>query len=172
MTVTLRPVPAERMPAWVRRSADEYARDLVALGRPAADAQREADEGMAQSFPDGRPRPGHAVLDVLDDTGAVVGYLWIGPASDADADPGADANSDSDAWWVWDVLVDEGRRGEGLGRATMLLAEQYAVSHGARTLGLSVFGFNDAARRLYESLGYATTSVKMTKPLGPPDATG
>jgi GNAT superfamily N-acetyltransferase len=157
MTVTLRPVPPERMPAWVRRSADEYARDLVALGRPAVDAQREAEDGMAESFPDGRPRPGHAVLDVLDDTGAPVGYLWIGPAS----------GSDDDAWWVWDVLVDEGRRGEGLGRATMLLAEEYATSHGARSLGLSVFGFNEAARRLYESLGYGTTSVKMAKPLPP-----
>ena len=157
MTVTLRPVPPERMPAWVRRSADEYARDLVALGRPAAEAQRVAEAGMAESFPDGRPRPGHAVLDVLDDTGAPVGYLWIGPA-DGD-DPGA--------WWVWDVLVDEDRRGEGLGRAAMLLAEDYATAHGARTLGLSVFGFNETARRLYESLGYGTTSVKMAKPLRP-----
>ena len=48
----------------------------------------------------------------------------------------------------------------------MLLAEEYARSHGARSLGLSVFGFNDAARRLYESLGYGTTTVKMAKPLG------
>ena len=157
MTVSQRPLPPERMPAWIQRSADEYARDLVALGRSAADAQRVAEAGMAESFPDGRPRPGHAVLDVLDETGAPVGYLWIGPA-DGD-DPGA--------WWVWDVLVDEDRRGQGHGRAAMLLAEDYARSHGARSLGLSVFGFNVAARRLYESLGYATTTVKMSKPLGP-----
>lgn len=157
MTLTLRPVPPERMPAWIQRSADEYARDLVALGRPGPHAQRVAEEGMAQSFPDDAPRPGHAVLDVLDHGGEAVGYLWVGPA-DGD-DPGA--------WWVWDVLVDEGRRGQGLGRATMLLAEHYAAEHGARTLGLSVFGFNSAARRLYESLGYATTTVKMAKPLGP-----
>ena len=157
MTVTLRPVSPERMPAWIQRSADEYARDLVALGRSGADAQRVADEGMAESFPDGRPRPGHAVLDVLDETGAPVGYLWIGPAD----------GDDPDAWWVWDVLVDEDRRGEGHGRATMLLAQDYATSHGARTLGLSVFGFNEAARHLYESLGYGTTTVKMSKALGP-----
>ena len=157
MTLTLRPVPPERMPAWVQRSADEYARDLVALGRPEADARRTADEGMAESFPGLAPRPGHAVLDVVDDDGATLGYLWIGPA-DGD-DPGA--------WWVWDVLVDEDRRGSGHGRATMLLAEQYAVAHGAHHLGLSVFGFNVAARRLYESLGYGTTTVKMTKSLTP-----
>ena len=155
MTVTLRPMAVERMPAWVRRSAEEYARDLVALGQPEAHAQRVADTGMAESFPQGRPRPGHAVLDVVD-AGEVVGYLWIGPAD----------GDDPAAWWVWDVVVDQGRRGQGLGRAAMVLAEDYATSHGARTLGLSVFGFNVAARRLYESLGYDTTSVKMSKRLG------
>ncbi len=101
------------------------------------------------------------MLDVLDHAGAPVGYLWIGPADWRRRRAGA--------WWVWDVLVDEGRRGEGLGRATMLLAEEYATAHGARTLGLSVFGFNLAARRLYESLGYGTTSVKMAKRLAPSD---
>jgi ribosomal protein S18 acetylase RimI-like enzyme len=161
MTVTLRPVPPERMPAWIQRSADEYARDLVSLGQPPADAQRVAEAGMAESFPTGRPRPGHAVLDVLDAAGEPVGYLWIGPETDAQAG--------GDAWWVWDVVIDEQRRGEGLGRAAMLLAEDHAAAHGARTLGLSVFGFNLAARRLYESLGYGTTSVKMSKLLHPAD---
>ena len=161
MTVTLREVPPERMPAWIQRSADEYARDLVSLGRSPADAQRVAEAGMAQSFPDGRPRPGHAVLDVLDPAGEPVGYLWIGPETDAEAG--------GDAWWVWDVLIDEQRRGEGLGRAVMLLAGDYATAHGARTLGLSVFGFNVAARRLYESLGFDTTKVTMTKRLTPAD---
>ncbi len=157
MTVTLRPVSPARMPSWIRLSAGEYARDLVTLGRSEADARQVADEGMAESFPDGAPRPGHAVLDVLDAAGRPVGYLWIGPA-DGD-DPGA--------WWVWDVLVDVEHRGLGHGRAAMLLAEEYARSHGAHSLGLSVFGFNAAARRLYESLGYGTTAVKMAKRLGP-----
>ncbi len=157
MTLSLRPVPPELMPAWIQRSADEYARDLVQVGRSAADAQRIADEGMAQSFPAGRPAPGHAVLTVLDGSQAV-GYLWIGPATEADAG----------AWWVWDVLVDEARRGQGLGRMTMHLAEEYAAAHGARSLGLSVFGFNTRARRLYESLGYQTTKVTMDKPLDRP----
>ena len=47
----------------------------------------------------------------------------------------------------------------------MLLGEEHARSHGARSLGLSVFGFNTGARGLYDSLGYETTSVKMLKKL-------
>ena len=71
-------------------------------------------------------------------------------------------------------VVGVGRRGPtrtvaatAWGARPMLLAEEYATSHGARSLGLSVFGFNEVARALYESLGYATTSVKMAKALRP-----
>jgi hypothetical protein len=34
-----------------------------------------------------------------------------------------------------------------------------------REIGLNVFGFNDGARRLYESLGYRVLTVQMTKTL-------
>lgn len=84
-----------------------------------------------------------------------VGYLWIG----------CDSSGDPTSWWVWDIVIEAGHRGHGLGRQAMVLAEKYARSHGAQTLGLNVFGFNRAARGLYESLGYETTSVKMRKTL-------
>jgi len=76
------------------------------------------------------------------------------------------------SWWVWDVVIDPEHRGQGYGRAAMQLAETYAHARGARTLGLSVFGFNSAARGLYESLGYETTSVKMRKHLEAPELRG
>ena len=47
----------------------------------------------------------------------------------------------------------------------MKLAEDYARSHGAHTLGLSVFDFNHGARKLYESMGYETVTTKMKKQL-------
>lgn len=64
-----------------------------------------------------------------------------------------------------DIVVDAEHRGNGFGRQAMILAEGYARSQGAETLGLNVFGFNTAARGLYESLGYETTSIKMRKTL-------
>lgn len=91
----------------------------------------------------------------MNDAGEAVGYLWVGQ----------DATTDASAWWVWDIVINADRRGRGYGRTAMLLGEEYARSRGARTLGLSVFGFNTGARRLYESLGYETTSVKMLKKL-------
>jgi ribosomal protein S18 acetylase RimI-like enzyme len=47
----------------------------------------------------------------------------------------------------------------------MELAEAEVKARGARSLGLKVFGFNAAARSLYESLGYSTVSLLMTKQL-------
>jgi len=153
--VTLEPLSPKRLPKWLRRSAEEYASDLIGMGHSPAEAHRLATRSLAESFPGGQPASGHYVFDVHDGPGRPVGYLWIGRSRGEDAA----------AWWVWDVSINDDERGKGLGRATMLLAEQFAKSHGARTLGLSVFGFNTVARRLYETLDYETTSIKMLKTL-------
>ncbi|WP_433663596.1 GNAT family N-acetyltransferase [Nocardia sp. CA-128927] len=155
MAVALCPMDPRRLPTWLEHSRDEYAKDFVAVGQTLEDAYRHADESLASSFPSGTPRPRHTVFDVLDETGANVGYLWIGP----------DTSDNPDAWWIWDITIDEDKRGQGFGRKAMLLGEEYARSQGAQTLGLSVFGFNTGAQHLYKSLGYETTSIKMSKKL-------
>ena len=154
MTASLRPIDLDRLPAWIDRSAAEYAADLVTTGKSADEAARQAAEGMTESFPNGELSPGHAVFDVMDGD-AVVGYLWIGP----------DTSGDESSWWIWDVLVEPDQRGRGLGREAMRLGEEYARAQGAHSIGLHVFGFNTAAHRLYESLGYETTSIRMRKRL-------
>jgi ribosomal protein S18 acetylase RimI-like enzyme len=133
----------------------QYIDELVAAGRTREDAVRHAAKGIEPSFPGGSPAPGHAVFNVLDDAGAAVGYLWIGP----------DTSDDPAAWWVWDIAIDADQRGHGYGRAAMVLGEEYARHQGATTLGLNVFGTNTVARGLYEALGYQTTALQMRKPL-------
>ncbi len=84
-----------------------------------------------------------------------MGTLWIGPQLAGQAE----------AFWVWDVRIEEAHRGKGYGRATMVLAEVEARRRGATELGLNVFGHNEIARRLYESMGYAPTAIRMKKNL-------
>jgi ribosomal protein S18 acetylase RimI-like enzyme len=156
MPVTLRRMGAELLSAWIELSRDDYAKDLVTAGQTPEEARRLADESMASSFPSGVPSPGHTVFDVIDDAGVSVGYLWIGP----------DTSDDAGAWWIWDIMIEADKRGQGYGRKTMVLGEEYARAQGAHTLGLAVFGFNTGARGLYESLGFETTSVRMRKRLG------
>lgn len=155
MPVSLVPVTPERFPTWRERSCAEYESDLIALGEAPQAARQHASDSMERAFPANASTVSNAVFDLVDDTGEAVGYLWVG----------RDLSGDITSWWVWDVVVDPAHRGKGLGRMAMQLAEDYARSQGALTLGLSVFGFNKVARGLYESLGYETTSVKMRKRL-------
>jgi ribosomal protein S18 acetylase RimI-like enzyme len=154
MVVSLRQMVGPEIPKFLAASSDGYIADRVASGDDPAVAARAADEQVAAMFPDGEPGPDQLLYRVEDD-GRPVGSLWIGLAS-------ADRPN---AWWVWDITIDAGHRGRGLGKSVMLLAEREARSHGATELGLNVFGSNTVARRLYEHLGYTTVAVRMSKRL-------
>lgn len=155
MPITLRPMAPERLPGWLDETNRDYIDELIATGRTREDATQHAAKSMDLAFPEGNAAPGHAVFDVLDDGGDAVGYLWIGP----------DNSGDPESWWVWDIEVNASKRGQGYGRAAMVRGEEYARQHGAKTLGLNVFGSNAVARGLYEALGYQTTQLQMRKPL-------
>ncbi|SMH47192.1 Acetyltransferase (GNAT) family protein [Rathayibacter oskolensis] len=154
MTVSLSPLTASDLAAWMEVQRAEYITDRIRSGDDEAAATRNADTSYEKYFPDGVPAPGHDVLVILDGDRRV-GTIWLGPhPSDLEG-----------VFWVWDVQIDAAERGRGLGRAAMLLAEEHVASHGGRALALNVFGFNTSARGLYESLGYETTAVQMRKEL-------
>ena len=108
--------------------------------------RRRGEATRATQLPDGAATDGVA-LRVLTHSGADVGWLWVSfgqlPRPDVEA-------------WVFDVEVAEERRGEGHGRALMLVAERECSDAGLRLLGLNVFADNPRAERLYISLGYRT----------------
>ncbi len=157
MTIALRPMPAESLPAWIEVVRCDYEQSLISSGDSVPVAAEKARLSTDLSFPDGVAGPGQLVYDVvsIDDNAGniVVGHLWISRLERGDA------------WWVSDIKIDENHRGEGYGRAAMQLAEIAAAEHGAMTLGLNVFGYNTVARSLYESLGYETTAAQMRKPV-------
>ena len=146
----------EQIATFISVDTEQYVDDRVTAGESPEEARRVAVDQMAFLFPDGSPALGQLLYQVIDDEGAVVGFLWIGPPMGEE--PG-------EKYWVWNVEVDEPYRGRGLGRAAMVLAEDAARAHGATELGLSVFGHNLVARHLYESMGYVTRTVQMRKSL-------
>lgn len=155
MPLTLIPLPPEKFSSWLGRSISEYITDLIATGIPGEQAKDNAQSTMTRSFPEGQATLTNAVFTLADEVLGDVGYLWVGQ----------ETSGDPTSWWVWDIVVEAEHRGHGFGRQAMILAEDYARSQGGETIGLNVFGFNKAARGLYESLGYETTSVKMRKTL-------
>lgn len=62
---------------------------------------------------------------------------------------------------VGSVCVAESFWGKGLGRGLMERVRLWAVARGAKDVRLSVWAFNDRARRLYEELGFETRALEM-----------
>ena len=155
MSLRLRPLTDEELSAFIDDDMERYAEERVESGETPDVARRIAREQTEALFPGAAAGDGQLLFRVLDDDGASVGTLWIGPQ------PARGPGS----FWVWDVRIDQKHRGKGYGRATMTLAEIEARSRGATELGLNVFGHNHVARRLYESMGYTATAIQMKKSL-------
>ena len=82
------------------------------------------------------------------DADGLAGFCWtkIHPATDTDAELGE----------IFVIGVDPSREGKGLGRALVVAGLSSLAERGVRTGMLFVDGDNEAALRLYESLGFTT----------------
>jgi ribosomal protein S18 acetylase RimI-like enzyme len=137
-----------------RRAITEYAAEHVRAGNwSKEEAERLAAEETDGLLPDGVDSAGMVLL-VAEVDGDSVGLVWVGQS------PG-----EREGWWIYDIEVVPEQRRRGYARTLLQAAEREARRGGADSIGLNVFGGNDAARRLYDSLGYQVTSVQMRKTL-------
>lgn len=148
--VEWRPMTEDEYGPWLAHEEDGYTRDWVERGVSEAAARAKAAADHARNLPQGLATPGTR-LSVLTHRGVRVGTLWLGTI-------------DGEAF-VFDVEVEEERRGQGHGRSLMLCAEAQTRAAGRDSLGLNVFAGNTPALRLYESLGYTPTSYYLYKHL-------
>ncbi|MGT2427399.1 N-acetyltransferase family protein [Amnibacterium kyonggiense] len=151
----VRPMTDQEYAQWRDAELASYAQEMVDSGMLAPEAaQARSAEQHAEFLPRGQATAGMHLLRVLDGDRRPVGVLWVGPHPRKDG-----------AGFVYDVAIDEDRRGEGLGRGAMLAAEQIGREEGWSEIGLNVFGPNTRARTLYESLGYLVVNMTLAKPL-------
>ena len=149
--VQLRVLTDEEFAAYRERSVPLYAEELA---RARDMDQRAALRHAEETFPADLAavtETGQWIFRAVHD-GVDVGWLWLGPPPFGGS-----------GLFVFDIEVDEEHRGEGLGRAIMLAAEQVVSESGYDRLGLNVFGWNHRAESLYRSLGYEVTSTQMRK---------
>ena len=154
--LTLTPMAADEVEILIARTAREFAAEQVAAGNwPAESAEELGAAEMARLLPQGGETPGMSILSAFDGDDPV-GYVWL------NLEPRITTTGEA---WIYDIAVDEERRGRGYGRLLLDAAEAEARRAGATYLGLNVFGANRVARSLYESSGYEVKSMQMRKAL-------
>lgn len=117
---------------------------LAAIGADIERALREAPEGVQFFVAEDR-------------NGAPVGFLHVQIQRDF--------FSGARACHISDLAVSKEHDRRGIGRALLARAQTWAKAKRCRLLTLSVFPGNTPARALYESAGFVTDLVRMTKPI-------
>jgi ribosomal protein S18 acetylase RimI-like enzyme len=148
------PMTQVEFEAFLERTIPEYAADHVRAGNW---SESESLEKSRKEFEDLLPQglgTEDNFLDTLYDGNEAVGMIWMKVKRDS-----------AISGFIYDVFVEEGFRGRGYGKSLMLLLEEKAREIGLKSLGLHVFGSNSVARKLYETIGYETTNVLMSKKL-------
>jgi ribosomal protein S18 acetylase RimI-like enzyme len=98
-----------------------------------------------------------AFVLVAEEDGAVLGYAYAGvEGPDWMALRGP-------AGVLYDIIVDPGRRREGLGRALLDAALAGLAERGAPRVVLFTAKRNEAAQQLFEAIGFRPTMIEMTR---------
>jgi GNAT superfamily N-acetyltransferase len=129
---------------------------LAELGRPDVRGAPEEDEARVL-FLSYLARP-DAVALVAEDDGRVAGFL--------DMEYRVRLNFTTPQAWIPDLIVDEGSRGLGIGRALLEQAEELAREHGCWSMTLESATWRERAHAFYLREGWEETGKAFSKVLG------
>jgi ribosomal protein S18 acetylase RimI-like enzyme len=153
MALRLRAMTAAEFERYRARAIEEYARAHVEAGNwDPADAHERAARETDEHLPDGVETEGMRLLVAESGEGKTVGWVWVSLRE-----------PDRQGAWIYDIEIAADKRGQGYGRALLEATERVVGEAGVATIGLNVFGENTVARRLYQSAGYETKTLQMSK---------
>lgn len=157
-TVRLVPLPGAQLDEYLEPEIRGYADDHVRDGQwsPAEALERSRAE-FRELLPQGVDTPDHHLrVVVAGPDNPPVGWLWYALRKDGPAP----------YLFIYNLTIFEAYRGRGYGEAALRALEPIARALGVARIGLHVFGHNQLAIRLYERVGYRTTNLLMSKPIG------
>lgn len=154
-TIDLQPMSESEYQVFRAHSVSEYAKEML---RSRAVSEVDADQISEATFqrllPHGKETADQLIMTVWSEN-RVVGHLWIAMKSD---------HGRREAFG-YDMELIASERGKGLGRELMKAAHALLYKSGVSRVGLNVFGHNEIARNLYQSLGYAPVEERRFKDL-------
>jgi len=153
--VRLEPMNEHEYASFIQREINDYATENVAAGRWLR------NEAMAQSkkahddlLPNGRETANQHFFIVREEgIGKEVGAVWFAIF---------EQSKEKEAF-VYYIEIPEGSRGKGFGGLTLMAIEKKARELGASKISSHASWHNQRAISLYKRIGYATTSVNMSK---------
>lgn len=153
--VSLKPMNTEQFNAWFEIAVKEYAEDKIRAGNVTRDeALQVSEREFSDLLPDGTNTADTYIFTVEDDVNSqTVGMLWL------------KIRNQRQEMFVYDIRMDEQYRGQGYGKQTMQALEDFVRELGIPKISLHVFGDNEIAIRLYQSVGFVPTNILMSKVL-------
>lgn len=152
MTVTLEKMNSIEYKQYLSYAIKNFANEQVKSGNwKQEEAISKATEEHEKLLPEGE-KTEHNYLFTVRDGDQNVGMIWL-------------AQRTNEKGFIYDINIWEGNQGNGYGKQAMKEIEMIAKKIGFETIGLHVFGHNQAARGLYEKMGYSETNIKMEKAL-------
>lgn len=157
MSVYLEPIAACEYDEWFKRSTADYAKDKVHAKQWAHEGALErAQEDTRRFLPQGIETKGHSLCHVLcSNDDARVGTIWWSVSE----------RFGRKIAFIFDVYIYAHARRRGYAKDTLKYLEHKVRKENVEVLSLHVFAFNTGAYKLYEQLGYAPTSITMTREL-------
>jgi ribosomal protein S18 acetylase RimI-like enzyme len=101
------------------------------------------------------PGSGHEIYIAENENKLPLGFIHL--------QPGSDYYNKEPHGHISDLIVSAEAEGQGVGKALMQKAEEWANLHGYRWLTLSVFAQNRRARAIYDKAGYREDILKYVK---------
>ncbi len=149
------PMTQPEYDVYIERLIHEYAADNIRAGYWSEDEALGKSRTQTGSLLSQGLQTKDHYLYTLYDGDTAVGMVWLRAELDRHVKSG----------FIFDVEIKEEYRSRGYGKQAMLLIEEKARELGIKRMGLHVFAYNDAAKNLYERIGYKVSSMNMLKDL-------
>ena len=103
-------------------------------------------------------RETHRIFVAENESHVFLGYVWVGE--------GSNMMTGKRHGFIYDIFVEKGFRGKGVGRALLEKAESFCREKDYSRILLMVSVNNKVAARLYDKMGFKIEQVYMGKALG------
>lgn len=151
---SLRKMTEVEFEQFIKLSMENYKNDkMLANKLTEQEATQVAQEGFKRFLPDGFHTQDSFLYMIMGEKNNTIGHLWF-------VIQGAQNNKKA---FITDIYLYPEFRSKGHGKEAMLLIEGEVKKRGINNIGLHVFGFNQTAIKLYQSLNYQVTDLVMEK---------